>query len=476
MLLVGCSAVDNPYPGLSDKGFTFKVRYDVGDGMFASTNNVTIVDVVKAEDVQKGMKLLEPGSSDRGEEGANLSTPSNSGYFLMGWYKSRKEHKDADGNQLDVYGNRFQSVYKENDKGEGYYINQSTDAEGNLIIESGAVKAYEFSDMWDFSTDKVTEEMFNEKGEFTLYAAWVPYFTYTFYNGTEKIGTYSFNPVVQSLELNLPSWNETTGKQDLNDLKAAAISGKTFEGAYLDPACTQNAEGFTHTGSVDASTGLSIAPNVDIYTTWKDGVWFKITEAKQFVSNSRIDGCYEILADLDFAGLNWSNGLAAGDFSGKIIGNGFAMKNITVTQTNTSQTYGGMFGRIVEGAVIENVKFQSVTYKLSSGSRQVSASFGVLAGNISEAATVTDVALSGSLLIGNIVTPYAKYDIGLVSGNGVNCGIDLSGITCLADEVTVGYDEDGYPVKGWAVKIAEVASDGFVTVEGNADTSVNPNV
>ena len=152
------------------------------------------------------------------------------------------------------------------------------------------------------------------------------------------------------------------------------------------------------------------------------------------------------------------------------------MKNITVTQTNTSQTYGGMFGRIVEGAVIENVKFQNVTYKLSSGSRQVSASFGVLAGNISEAATVTDVALSGSLLIGNIVTPYAKYDIGLVSGNGVNCGIDLSGITCLADEVTVGYDEDGYPVKGWAVKIAEVASDGFVTVEGNADTSVNPNV
>ncbi|MBQ9115525.1 MAG: hypothetical protein IJY04_00725 [Clostridia bacterium] len=261
----------------------------------------------------------------------------------------------------------------------------------------------------------------------TLYAAWIPYFTYEFMAKNEETGEFETIGTESLINLELPTWNENTGKLEMK--KFPTVDGKTFLAAYLDEEMTEELTE-SITGNVDYEKGIGVSGSVKIYTTWREGEWFRIYNAKQFYSNSRPGGCYELMADLDFSAQVWAPTLAKGKFTGIIEGNGHKISNISVIQADISQISGGVFGSL-EGARISNVTFENITYTVQSGSRLAGASFGLLCGSANDTSVLENVSvIGGKLLIGDGCYPGDSYSFGLLCGSGGSMGVDLSGITC----------------------------------------------
>lgn len=412
-----------PYPSLDEQGYTVSVKFDANGGVFAGTNDVTVVDVFSPANAETGadgkkqFHLLSPDDPLR-KEGA--FTISRTGYFLAGWYTERALRTDEGGTPLDECG-----------------VPTSV---------SGKEQGYTYKGLWNFDTDTLdltidgTES--SETPALTLYAAWIPYLHYEFYTDT---GAYV--DAVDLINLDAPAWNETSGKMDLK--RFPARSGMTLDGAFLDAACTvPMTETIVGASYVDYETGTTSTPSVKIYTKWLTGDWFRIHTAKQFFQNSRPDGNYVLCADLDFSDTVWAPALANGRFTGSIHGNGHKMSNISVVQGDVSKTSGGLFGTLDASAVLENVTFENVSYTVGAGSRMQGASFGLLAGTVADGATLSDFRISGVLCISEACYPQSDYRIGLLCGIGNLPDIDLSGITCRpaeenTDKITIEVDENG---------------------------------
>ena len=418
---------DAPYPALDDEGYTVSVRFDANGGVFAGTNNVTVVDVFNPENAktnetgEKEFSLLSPDDPLRGKEGA--FPISRNGYVFAGWYAQRTLRTDESGTPLDEYG--------------------------VPTSESEREQGYVYGGRWDFENDVLTvpadQKTSSDTPVLTLYAAWVPYYVYEIYAPDTATGEMALVSTAQLVTLEIPEWSAKTGKLDMKNFPKR--DGMTFDGAFLDADMTTPlTEALT--GEIDYESGISKSTTFRVYTKWLEGTWFKIETAEQFISNSRIDGSYIICADLDFTGLVWNAGLSKGLYTGTILGNGHTFSNVTVTQTDVSQSRGGLFGAIDGGARIEDLKLENVTYTISAGSRITAPTFGLLAGSIAEGATLTNVTVSGSLVVSEECYPAEDYQIGLVSGNGVNCGIDTSEITCTvspdgSSKLAVTVNEDG---------------------------------
>ena len=242
----GC-ATNDVYKNRYDEGYTVKVIYDVGGAHINETQGVELRELYRAEDTvtrggKTGIPLLAPNDPLRGESAFNLSKVDDGrNFFFLGWYRSRTLRTDASGKALDIYG--------------------------APIAQSGKEQAYAYADKWDFDRDVIESSMI-ENGEFTLYAAWAPYFNYEFYtvdaDGEELLDTFS------GITLRLPVWNENRGKYNMKDFPT--VRGKVFEGAYLDAAMTVpltedlgGAALFT-----DAERGIATTFTVKIYTAWRD--------------------------------------------------------------------------------------------------------------------------------------------------------------------------------------------------------------
>lgn len=426
LMLCGCS--DNweaPYASLQEKGYNVSVRFDANGGLFAGTSDVSIVDVystaggIAQTDGTVGFYLLSPDNPLRAEGTFSIS---RNGYFLAGWYTEKALRVDENGNALDEYG--------------------------VLCSASGREQGYTYNGLWDFEKDLLTVDpngSYNsEEAAITLYAAWIPYINYEFYAVDETqdpihIGT------VQAINLEVPEWNTKTGKLDMK--KFPTLEGSTLDGAYLTADLSEAMTGtiYGSEGCVDYETGTLNVESISIYTTWMDGTWYKIYTAEQFYNNTRLDGNYLICADLDFEGAVWSPTLVKGKFTGKIYGNGYTFRNLTVTQADSSQIYGGLFGTL-EGAVIEDLTFENVSFTIEAGSRMQGASFGLLAGSVSSGTVFHNVHVTGNLYISEDCYPQPDYTIGLLCGSGSTDGVTYT-IGCNTAEentekITVTVDGD----------------------------------
>ena len=405
--VASCSQWDTPYDSLDEEGYTVSVRFDANGGIFAGTEDVYIVDVFNTNGKSE-ISLLAPNDPKRGTGAFEISKTKS---IFVGWYTERQLRVDENGNPLDAYG--------------------------VLTSVSGREQGYTYSGKWDFdkSTFKIdpNKEYNSEENALTLYAAWVPSFVFDVYIENES-GEFDLLMTKETLEIELPRWNDKTGKMDVKSLPT--VEGKTFKEASLTKDFTELVSG-TVNGGIDYETGtMQGEGKVEIYTRYMDGVWFKITTPKQFKDNSRLDGCYMIEADLDFTGIVWSSTLASDGFKGKIIGNGHKMSNITVNQGNTSVMRGGLFGGIDAGAEITGVTFENITFNMNAGSLKAGASFGLLAGTISNEAVLSDITVSGAFNISSKIYPDTDYSLGILSGNIIDTGIDASSITCQVTDDT----------------------------------------
>lgn len=399
--VTACGKWGDPYQALDKQGYTVSVRFDANGGVFANTNDVEVVDVFNPENLpvdaegNKYTYLLPPDDSKRGNPDF---TVSREGYFLAGWYEKCDLRVNEQGEALDDYG--------------------------ELVSVSKREQGHIYSGRVDFSKPWVIDPA---ETEVKLYAAWIPYFTFEFYadEGNTPFAT------ATGIELSLPEWSQSTGKLDMK--KFPARENMTFDGAFLDAEMTQAAPTLL-TGVWDVETGVATTPTVKVYTTWLEGTWYRIYDAKQFKNNSRLNGNYILCADIDFAGEVWAPTLTTGKFTGQILGNGYKISNVSVEQADATQIFGGIFGTLESSVRISDVTFENVTYKVGVGSRMPSASFGILAGEISSEAVLENVSISGELIIGQNINKMCDYAWGLVSGSETDHGVDFSGAVAKAEE------------------------------------------
>ena len=314
-----------------------------------------------------------------------------------------------------------------------------------LRSANGKAPGYVYSDPWDFSK-KITASDFNtdsdgdgENDTLLLYAGWVPQYIYRLHwttpsgeSGTEQL---TFDPMADpaKMEIQAPTWGEGESVE-LTYGSFPKLTGKTFSALYSDEAKTQKVDVLKHSGKVNEEKGICENGIADYYVDLLDGEWYHIYRAEDFVSRSVTNGCYEIYNDLDFSNTRWA---FTGSFQGEFHGNNHKISNITVVDDSTNSEYGGLFGRIMEGALFENVTFENVTYTLAKGSRRSTALFGFFAGEISSEAEFRQVKITGTYRIGcepTGMTPFCSqtafgYHVGLISGNGVGGDkIDHSGV------------------------------------------------
>ena len=232
----------------------------------------------------------------------------------------------------------------------------------------------------------------------------------------------------------MPAWDEESGTLEM--FQFPEREGYTFDKAYYDADGKQavTAATIAHTGTIDEATGTATGAVMNLYVDYTEGEWFRIYTAEQFKENASVNGCYDIMADLDFTDEIWPTSLMYGNFTGTIRGNGHTVKNVTLEHTNNSKINAGLFGNLTETAVIEDLSFDNVCFTMKAGTRMVEASFGLFAGKISAGATVSKVGITnGTLQIdSSCYFGTTEYSIGLVCGGGDASLVSPAQITCEA--------------------------------------------
>ena len=230
MSAIACGSGDI-YADLADEGYAVRVRFDVGDGgLVNDTQNVTVVEAYDANATvtvngKTGIRVLAPEDPARGA-GVFKVSKSKEGilYFSAGWYTGRTE------------------------------------------VAPGQ---YTYSGLWNFANDVIDPNAL-ENGEMTLYAAWIPSFTYEFYAQKED-GSFELIGNKRKIDLIMPKWNGRREKWDMKDVPE--VAGKVFEAAYLDQALTQKITADTVDGDglfVNYEIGTATTSVIKVYTTWTD--------------------------------------------------------------------------------------------------------------------------------------------------------------------------------------------------------------
>lgn len=411
--LASCG-VTTPYDEYDKDGYNVSVRYDANGGMF-TTNTETIVDTYSYnalptdKDGKKSLALIAPEDSARGS--GNTFNAINSGYFLMGWYTERTPVLDENGKHLDHFG--------------------------NIAEVSGKAPAYTYSGKWDFASGRyaLTGDSFSaSEPVLTLYAAWVPEFSFTFYRGDtgEKLDTHVIDPRYGT-EITVPAYSKTSGAMEMYDFPS--VSGMTFDKVSLTAGGEAQTGSITHTGVFNEANGTAENTEMKLYVDYVAGEWYKVYTAEQFIENASVSASFIVMDDLDFAGLTWKSSLMYGKYTGKIVGNGHTFKNIEIKQTNQSKTYAGLFGQLAEDALISDVVFENVTLEIERGSRLNGVAYGLIAGSATDTALSNVTVKQSTLKINSgCIFPEKKenYSIGLLFGMGNVGDTDLSGITCVA--------------------------------------------
>lgn len=436
VFLTSCFDDPSPYGEYDESNYNVSVKYDANGGFF-STNTSVIVDSYNISKLptdangNKKLTLVSPDDQVRGSENAFVA--SKAGHFLAGWYTEKTPVVDEQGNELD--------------------------ANGKIAAISGEEVAYTYSGRWDFENGTYAvdpnKEYSSSEPVVTLYAAWLPEFSFEFYDldTGALLKTFTFDPMYVT-SIKLPEWNMSTGLLDMHEFPA--VENMTYNNVYLDPAGEQPVVGSVvkHTGVIDLEAVTQTGEAMKLYVDMLDGKWYNIYNVDQFIKNASPTGNYNILADLDFEGKSWSTTLMHGDFSGTIKGNGYKISNITISQTDIAKVNTGLFGALTASATIENVNFENITLNITAGSRLPNANFGLFAGTIASGAKLENVEISGKLVISPSPLITENTTIGVFCGEGSVGSVDISGIRVEAlppaDEYT---DPITLVVSGNTVKV-----------------------
>lgn len=229
------------------------------------------------------------------------------------------------------------------------------------------------SDKWDFTTGKIDSE------KLTLYAGWEKEIVYSYVvsykdgDNTVDLGTYKVSPGAV-----FEDYRNNAGKRD----------GYTAIGYYSDPECTTPWDfDFVHPGGETDN-------QIRIYVDYIVGDW-KLVDTYEKLKNAMGQGNIYLTADID---CNGADLYFKGTFSGIFQGNGYTISNFKVTKAGGSlMPTVSVFQTLGEGAKIDNVKFENVTFELLDVDKANKIKVAALARE-ANGATVTNVTVKGKLV------------------------------------------------------------------------------
>lgn len=484
LVLAGCSdntAIDD----YKKQGYTVTVTYDGNGGDFIGSQTVSLTDMFNPDKYTKDsnglvhIKLTEPTAKLRPSGGSDPVTLSMQDYFFAGWYENRELKKDKDGNVLDWQGRVLEEI------DGNYYVRDSEDK------PVGYPACVSYSGYWDFSSDTVDVKVDEDRNQsLTLYAGWVPYYTFDYYyeeseGNWVKYATTSFDYKNTNAEgsttsdrdtIFVPSYqdgamNYKIPYADGRNYTFPSREGYTFNAAYSDEACTQQiTESFTHKGSLNLETGTAVDSVQNIYVEFLEGEIYKINTAEELSKNGNAKGIYYIENDLDFEGVTWPNALQYNAFEGKFYGGGHTIKNLSVKFNSTSARCGGLFGSISSGAVIDNLTIENLTYDYVATGYVSNGNYGLVAGDISGQSMV-DITLTGelNLRIGNVswnTTGASSSKINVLAGgitDGITCDKTSIKLT-LYGKLMYGSNPPEYTYS-FKAETVSVDEEGFISIE-----------
>ena len=426
--LAACSN-DTPVDDYFKKGSVITVTYDASGGEIAGGTNVKLMDMFNPDKFtadENGIvefKLRNPTDPARPKPGVDNVKVTKEGHSLVGWYKVR---------EVDESGN------------------------------------YTYKDPWDFATDKVK---FNKneqtKLDMTLYAAWIPQYTFEYYYKATadgewtKFGTTGFNYLAENKVDNLyvPDWSSETGKMDYQNNEVGftfpSLDKMTFKAAYSDESCSLESkitEPFHHNGELDRDTAKAINPVQKIYVEFDEGSRYRISTAKQFADIGDLAGQYTVLnAELDFKEVSWPGRFLSEEFNGKIIsesGEALTFKNVNAEYyVESGAAFGGLFGKVGKDAELKNISFENATLTYTRAVSLNGGSFGFFAGEIDNEAAVENISISGKMQIFKLrVSGGEGFKFNLTANGDKRSAITDGGITIWAcgEEITYGRYKDQF--------------------------------
>ena len=417
LLLVSCSN-KNVYDDYDNAGYNVTVKYDANGGYFKDTLNVGLTDtydISNSKTNENGMveiMLYPPDSDQRGSaENKFPATRGDGEYYLVGWFTKKTEVVDQDGNVSYKYSGKWDFS-----------------------------KPLEIDPSKQYSADEpvvTLHAVWNEKTEDNYHKIEV----YDIDNPDSLLAEYvygsGYEPTVdKSKEVKLPFWNEATGTLSygvFDSIDSVKIDGKTLDSVYLDKDEKNKLEGETYMHPVTINNEGKLENRVlKLYFKYREGNWYKIYNAKQLNKINDPTANYELMADLDFSKTAWPSSFTTKTFTGKIIGNGYTIKNINIKSEGKNRF--GLFAVISKDAVIDNVKFSDINATLENGVRTPGGRYALFASIIEEGFVFKNVTIENATLT---VVANARdsiktqdYEVALLCAEGyhVGLGIDISGI------------------------------------------------
>ncbi len=462
------------------EGYFVSVTYDSNGGKFLNSDNVDIVNMYKPDEMQANadgtvtIKLTDPNSEKVGNATAGGVPLSKDQFSFEGWYKNCELYLNENNQPVDYDGRPLVELE------EGGFCVLGTEDKQEKEFAS---PRYVYSDPWDFSKDVITYS--GEPVKLTLYAAWVPeyrfkYFTKNAEGEWEQYATTYFDYKVANNgkeenvgmdTLWLPRWENGAMAYDYkyseNDpYTFPKIEDTTFVAAYTDEAMQNKIDGSLkhHGEAIDHEHALAVNRDHNIYVQTERGIRYRIETAAQLAdfNNVNPNGIYTILDDLDFTPTDssgkqiyqWPASFANGTFTGVMASEEGKTVTIKGAKFNVASDteYGGLFGRIGDGAKISGISFTDAEISFSKGNR-LGFNFALFCGDISEEAEISDVTVSGLMKIGWEIPVPAVYRLNvLANGNtdGLTAGVIRLQVwgTKFEDYCSYSISVDGTKVDG----------------------------
>lgn len=322
-----------------------------------------------------------------------LIEPVKDGFILAGWYTAKEDIKDANGN-ITGYSFKLEDRWDFDEdrvqgdmtlyarwipQGKVDYIDPSTDMVmfSKNITEESAVQ--ELSSAVEIL---IAKSGYSFDGYYADKELTIPY-DFTEYNHAELIP--SIKEIYEQLYMEFPSYIKKINYVEPTEVEedSEVDTSDLFINKLGYDITTEDKEALTAIRKYkDELYENAIkhyeenASSKNIYLKYIDGNYAKITKVDDLKYGSKVgfygmdkqgnpvDG-YIISDDLDFTGVTLT---MPESFSGKIIGNGYSLKNITFVakskkvDKDTSKTL-AVFNEL-NGAYIENLTFENMIIKL----------------------------------------------------------------------------------------------------------------
>ena len=335
------------------EGYSYCVTYDANGGSFGSGSTKTYA-LVKENSLTPA-----PGYVD-GNTQASVKMPTRRDYQLVGEAKADDDDETNDEAILS----------------KSWFL-AKTDAEGNVVYEGDGENRQPVllsNKPWDFTKDRVT-------GDITLVAKWSEVFRFaicivdTNEDGERLENQFRTFTVDPGDSITDKIYKSEDNGQIIRRADKIRISqtGYTLLDFYLDEEYqTLFPTDYVHPGrrevevtQVNPDTGLEETVTIQTNTVT---VYVKYLKGKyDLISNDNVKALtgaskWYLLEDVDLTGKTWT---AVSRFNGEILGNGFALKNVTVTSkaTKTSNYKAHSIFGTMNGNV-ENVTFENVTMQV----------------------------------------------------------------------------------------------------------------